>query len=264
MGVPTNMMQDAPEVLFRYRHLQGEHRKWTKQILTDSILHFANPPSLNDPFDCKVHFKQSFSTEELRRKHVNLVKRYLPNINRNQCRSRVKGDLDRLDRDELIPQITKGLQDGVDNCGVLSLSATDSNILLWSHYAASHTGLCLKFIATNYTEFFGAAQPVEYKDAYPTIDLFGHTPEQQIQAFLLTKATDWKYEEEWRIIDHDGGTVDKVFPEELLTEVILGARMIQEDKEAVAKWLSKRKTQVLLSQATIIPGSFALKISPLI
>jgi hypothetical protein len=255
------MMQDDPKVLYRYRHLQGEHREWTKQILTDSILHFANPPSLNDPFDCKVHFKQSFSTEELRRKHVNLVKRYLPNLNRNQRRSRVKGDLDRLDRDEFIPLITKGLQDGVDNCGVLSLSATDKNILLWSHYAAGHTGLCLKFIATSYTEFFGTAQPVEYKDTYPEIELLTNSPDQQIQAFLLTKATAWKYEEEWRIIDHDGGPADKVFPEELLAEVILGARMLQEDKDVVASWVSKRKTPVKLSQASIIPGSFALIIS---
>lgn len=251
-------------MLYRYRHLQGEHREWTRQILTDSILHFASPPSLDDPFDCRVHFRPSFSNEELKQQHASLVKKYLPDLNRAQRRSKVKSDIGRLDRDNFVPQISKGLQDGVDNCGILSLSATDRNILLWSHYAAGHTGLCLKFIATNYTEFFGTAQPVEYKDTYPEIDLLDHSPDQQIQAFLLTKATDWKYEEEWRIIDHDGGSADKVFPEDLLVEVILGARMSQEDKDVVTRWLSKRKTPVKLSQASIIPGSFALKISSLL
>jgi hypothetical protein len=254
------MTSEDPKVLYRYRHLQGEHREWTRQILTDSILHFASPLSLNDPFDCRVYFRPSFSNEELKQKFASLVKKYLPDLNRAQRRSKVKSDIGRFDRDNFIPQISMGLQDDVDNCGILSLSATDRNILLWSHYAAGHTGLCLKFIATDYTEFFGTAMPVEYKETYPEIDLLDDSPEQQIEAFLLTKAIDWKYEEEWRIIDPDGGAADKVFPEELLVEVIMGARMKQEDKETVAEWVGRRKTPIQLSQASIIPGSFALEI----
>lgn len=36
--------------------------------------------------------------------------------------------------------------------------------------------------------------------------------------------------------------------------------MKQEDKETVAEWVGRRKTPIQLSQASIIPGSFALEI----
>lgn len=256
------MTSEGPKVLYRYRHLQGEYREWTKRILTDSVLHFARPSAFNDPFDCKVHFRPSVSREELKRKHVDLVRRYMPELNRAQLRAKVASDLKSFDPEKFLAQMTSGLQDAIDGLGVLSFSATDRNILLWSHYAAGHTGICLKFVATDYTPFFGLAQPVDYIPDCPEIDLLSHTPDQQIQAFLLTKAIDWKYEEEWRIIDHDEGAGNKVFPEELLVGVTFGARMDPEDKEAIAEWVSGRKTPVQLSQASLGSGSFSLEIEP--
>lgn len=67
-------MTENIQVLYRYRHLNGKHRERTKKIFTDSILHFANPSTFNDPFDCTVHFQSSFSKEELRRKYIDLTK----------------------------------------------------------------------------------------------------------------------------------------------------------------------------------------------
>lgn len=256
------MISEDPKVLYRYRHLQGKHRDWTKQILTDSVLYFASPSSFNDPFDCKIHFRSSLSPKQLKQKYADLVRRNTPGLNREQRRAKVASDLATLDPDKFIAKMTNGLQHAVNGLGVLSLSATDSNILLWSHYAASHTGLCLKFLASNNTPFFGLAQKVEYMTNYPEVDLLNHSPDEQVQTFLLTKAIDWEYEEEWRIIDHDTGPGDKVFPEELLVEVIFGARTESKDKEAVVEWVSKRNTPVQLSQASLSSGSFSLKIEP--
>ena len=78
------MTSEDPRVLYRYRHLQGEHREWTKRILTDSVLHFAKPSLFNDPFDCKVHFRPSFSREELKQKYVDLVKKNIPELNQKK------------------------------------------------------------------------------------------------------------------------------------------------------------------------------------
>ena len=256
------MTSEDPRVLYRYRHLQGEHREWTKRILTDSVLHFAKPSLFNDPFDCKVHFRPSFSREELKQKYVDLVKKNIPELNRAQRRAKRANDLKTFEPDKFLAQMTSGLQDAIDGLGVLSLSATDRNILLWSHYAAGHTGLCLKFIATDETPFFGQAQPVDYTPIYPKVGLLSHSPDQQSQALLLTKAIDWKYEEEWRIINHNSGAGDKVFPEELLVGVTFGARMEHDEKEAVAEWVRRRKAPVQLSEVTLGSGSFSLEIEP--
>lgn len=251
-----------PKFLYRYRHLQGKHREWTKRILTDSVLHFSKPRSFNDPFDCKVHFRSVLSKSELRRKYGDLARRYMPQLNRAQRRTKVASGLKTLVPNEFISKITSGLQNAVDELGVLSLSATDRNVLLWSHYAKGHTGLCLKFVATDDTPFFGLAQPVSYSPTYPEIDLLRNSAEEHIEALLLTKAEAWDYEEEWRIIDHDGGAGDRVFPEELLVGVTFGAQMEAEDKEAVAKWIGWRKNTVQISQAKPGIGSFSLEIVP--
>ena len=210
------MISEDPKVLCRYRHLQGKHHDRTKRILTDSIHYFASPSSFNDPFDCKIHFRSSLSPKQLKQKYGDLVRRNTPGLNREQRRAKVATDLATVDPDKLIAKMTNSMQHAVNGLGVLSLSATDSNILLWSHYAAGHTGLCLKFLTSNNTPFFGLAQKVEYMPNYPEVDLLNSSPVEQFQAFLLTKAIDWKYEEEWRIIDHDTGPGDKVFSEELL------------------------------------------------
>ena len=257
-----NMTSEDPKVLYRYRHLQGDHREWTRRILTDSVLYFANPLSFNDPFDCKVHYRSSLSPKQLKLKYTDLLKKKLPKLNRKMLRGKVVSDLATLNPNEFIAQMESGLQDTVNRIGVLSLSATNSNILLWSHYAAGHTGLCLKFLATSNTDFFGYSQPVEYSSNYPEIDLLNSSAGEQVQAFLLTKAIDWKYEQEWRIINHEKGPGDKKFPQEMLLEVIFGARMEPKDKNVVVEWVKGRKAPVKLFQASLADRSFSLVIEP--
>ena len=254
-------MGENKKFLYRYRHLHGQHREWTKRILTESVLHFASPVTFNDPFDGKVHFLPSFPREELRWQHENRIKRFMPDLNRKQRRAKAIQDVRATDPEKFLRQMTGGLQKFIDGVGVLSLSATDRNILLWSHYAEGHTGLCLKFVATNQTPFFGYALPVNYVSSYPGISITSPA-EKQVDAFLLTKAIDWCYEEEYRIIDHDDGPGDKVFPAELLAGVILGARMAPVDKRAVEEWIGERKCYVELLEARVASKSFSLEIRP--
>ncbi|MCX5815663.1 MAG: DUF2971 domain-containing protein [Proteobacteria bacterium] len=166
-----------------------------------------------------------------------------------------------MEPEKFLRQVTDGFQKAVNGIGVLSLSATDRNILLWSHYAEGHTGLCLKFMATDQTPFFGRALPVNYVSDYPKIPITSPAGEQ-IDAFLLTKAIDWHYEQEYRIIDHDDGAGGKIFPAEFLVGVILGARMTPDDKTAVVAWAAERKCHMEVLEASIASGSFSLEIRP--
>jgi hypothetical protein len=254
-------MEEKIQYLYRYRHLHGEHREWTRKILTDSIVHFANPSSFNDPFDCKIHYRSSFSMQELQRQHVSRIKRRITTLNRKQRRERVVTDIKSVKPEKFITDFTNSLQKSINKVGVLSLSATDQNILLWSHYAAGHTGLCLKFAATNHTPFFGCAQPVIYSDAYPNLSIVSSAAEN-VDAFLLTKACDWRYEQEYRIIDFTNGAGNRRFASELCVAVIFGARMAQADKEEVIEWTKSRKSCIELFEASIVPGAFSLEIKP--
>lgn len=252
-------MDENKQYLYRYRHLNGEHREWTKRIITDYILYFASPSTFNDPFDCRVHYLSSFDTDEFRRQHIKRLKERIPDLNRKGRRAKATEDMKILKPEEFIVQVTNGLQKDLDQVGVLSLSASERNILLWSHYAAGHTGLCLKFIATNQTPFFGSALPVNYDPTYPEICVTSSMGEQ-IDAFLLTKAKDWEYEREYRIIDHDNGPGEKTFPSEFLVGLIFGARMTPDDKKIVASWVNKSDNHVELFEASLSTGAFSLEI----
>ena len=89
-----------------------------------------------------------------------------------------------------------------------SLSETYDNVLLWSHYAASHTGfvLAIDFDANNYH-----VQKVTYSDSLPEFDIdwyfkFEESVESSspnkvgylLQDFAI-KSKNWAYEREWRV-----------------------------------------------------------------
>jgi hypothetical protein len=256
------METPTPETLYRYRHLMGEHRARTARILTDSVLYFASPASFNDPFDCKVHFRLTTSEDELRRKQQSLLKKYAPDLNRAQRRTKAAQDLRTFDREKFLESMTAGFQGEVNKVGVLSLSEFPDEVLLWSHYAASHTGLCLGFSVATDMAFFAPAQCVTYSADYPEIDMLRDDPMKHVEAFLLTKAAGWKYENEWRIIDHSTGPGEKAFLAKALLKVILGARMSSDDKRFVAECLNGRKDAVSVLEASVKPGSYALDFRP--
>ncbi|WP_129128099.1 DUF2971 domain-containing protein [Geomonas oryzae] len=255
-------MKGYPQVLYRYRHLEGEHREYTRQIITDSVLYFASPSSFNDPFDCKVHYQNSLSMLQLQAYYERLLQQRSPHLSDSERKERINAELRHMEPSYFIAQVTQGMQSAANDLGILSLSATKSNILLWSHYAASHSGICLKFKATNTTLFFGYAQPVIYAKEYPKIDLLNNSPDEQVEAFLRTKALDCQYEKEWRIIDTKNGPGLYQFPEELLEAVIFGAKISKPDKDDVLKWIATRKCPVQVFQSFLSPGSFGLSFKP--
>ena len=94
-----------------------------------------------------------------------------------------------------------------------SLSETYDNILLWSHYGASHTGFVL---AINVDETNNHIHQVRYQDNLPDFenDWYINAKDEDIEnspsvAYLLKdfaiKSTNWAYEKEWRVARKDRG-----------------------------------------------------------
>ncbi len=152
---------------------------------------------------------------------------------------------------------------------------------MWSHYAEKHTGLCVEFSRSGYLNF---TLQVQYTQEYPSLDYFRAMDDMRgplearyvIDRLYLSKANDWGYEKEWRLLAFaaprtytknvppdllygEKGLHD--FPTNLITRVILGCRMPNEDKEKVKGWIRGGPANPTLCEAREADGFFRLDVT---
>jgi hypothetical protein len=226
--------------LFKYRSLAGDNRYYTCRIVAHGRIYYAAPSQLNDPFDGR------FS--------VNMDGAPLNAFGLSK-------------RDEIKARAEAFLYDQTNQIvSVLSLSEVRDNVLMWSHYADSHAGICLELTIQTSEEL----HQVRYTDARPQF-YFADVRERDrdqvrfrnsIISTLTTKASHWAYEEEWRCIDFDGPG-ERPLPRGTLSGIIFGCRTSDSDKEMVRDWVRLGAQDVTFYQATEKDGAFALDIRPI-
>jgi hypothetical protein len=140
--------------------------------------------------------------------------------------------------------------------GVFCMSKRCDHLLMWAHYAQNHTGLCIAFDGT--TEFFGQAHEIKYAKSYPKVQYLRASKERMTRATLLTKAGVWRYEEEWRVIEHRHGPGPYLFPAEALVAVILGYQMLPSSKQLICQWCARRSRRPRIFQARPAEREFRL------
>lgn len=164
-----------------------------------------------------------------------------------------------------------------DNVGILSLSAIPDHTLMWAHYAERHTGLVLCFDEqhsffnrkrTENDEFY-FLRKVRYDDG-PA----GSLSSIDGDALLVTKGTQWEYEQEWRMLvplrdATKSLTIDEdrihlfEYPSDALTAVIVGAQA-NSDLELSLRDLIRRRSDlahVQVFRATLDVHSRSIKVS---
>jgi hypothetical protein len=106
--------------------------------------------------------------------------------------------IDRLTTDERAA-LERSLVVNRDSWRIASLSASATNLLLWSHYASGHKGVAVE---------------LEFPDDYPDVRrvtyspfsyIFGDDtdPTMSYPGIFGGKTEEWAYEEEWRIVSRD-------------------------------------------------------------
>lgn len=89
------------------------------------------------------------------------------------------------------------------NFKVCCFSNNYSNILLWSHYADSHKGVCLEYeIETDRLSEDIQYEIIQYSRKIPQIDISPDTKEQAVYC-LSHKLNVWKYEKERRLLSYN-------------------------------------------------------------
>jgi hypothetical protein len=237
------------ERLFKY----GRINEYSEELFSGSSIWQATAASLNDPFECTPSFIFTHEPDKIMAQLIRTLRRNNPQLTHEtavaeaaaiylQGRHRDPAMWERL-KDDLIRGFCYEL-------GLYCLTERRDSILMWSHYAADHAGYCLEFEATDHTPVFGTAQQVRYADAYPEINFYNTPDEEKPKLALLTKFTDWVYEKEWRILDHENGPGSRDYPPELLKSVTFGLRMKDDHKANIRTWLARRPVAVQLYQAT--------------
>lgn len=198
------------------------------EMLANKQVYFADPAKLNDPFDCKIDIKGALEIATERAK-IELNSAL-------EAKLRLFSNKDSL-YDKLIEDLS--------HMGILSLSRSCRNTLMWAHYANNHRGFCLgfnfsrNFIELNHENKIVGSHPVLYKKENPFIGLFKEFAELSppftdfwlyaLSHGAVTKSIAWKYEQEVRIIKKEPGIVS--FNPNELSEVIFGLNMPIENRE---------------------------------
>ena len=235
-----------PPFLYKYYAFD----EWTHRIFENNEIYLSSPESFNDPFDSKIRFIYEGSRTDRKRFLKEWSKKHRPELSRKELlvyeKSIRKTGLDR----QRVPEVVQ--KDFIvirNRIGVFCMSEDKKNILMWSHYANENAGFCLEFRTNN--AFFSRAHPVEYDRVLPYLNLLEPIWDKLITKVtlgLLTKAQDWAYEKEWRIVDVNGVGIHE-YPSEALNSVILGCKMSPENKKRIKEWCCAREHRPALYEA---------------
>lgn len=258
------MGNSRPKKLYKYKPWKWveeekdgkkEKHNYTMDILTKNELYLNSVSSFNDPFE--------FIPPIINGTKEQMMEKYLKG--KREAGENVKQkDIDKINyviqslTDDEKKQISIGMNESFRNTmGVYCFSEKKNNILMWSHYADYHKGICLEFDHSDPKLF--SAERVSYSPDYPQYNLFSTEVEEK-NAKYFTKSEDWTYEAEYRIVIPNFAEKAKGFEPQIITGVIIGCCMPNEQIEEVKEVLQTRKTPVTLYQARKKERDFGLDI----
>jgi hypothetical protein len=250
--------QTLPPHLYKYRSIKGKAAAHVQQLFRESVIFFAAPPTFNDPFDCRVHLRFPDSPDHYSNFLEHRALKSVPGLSPAQRKEIAFYSVEELQphRDKALQSTMEAdLQEGVNQLGVFSLCENPDDILMWAHYGASHTGICLEFSSDHLPH---APEPVVYSAESPDVSF---TDPAKVQAaILLTKAAHWRYEKEWRILADKSGSMS--FNPVSLSGVVFGCRMEPGDRRLVKQWIAAGPTRPHLYDAVISDQCYSVALQP--
>src|SRR5262245_34276602 len=170
----TPRIDEVPSTLYRCCGVSAERLEWLRRIIIKTEIYFPKISSFNDPLDCRVPFQfsngdplaaQEFWRREVRRRPATSEADYERYLRKVIALTRT-GD----GRQRLSERFYRGI---VQQMGILCLSTSETNILMWSYYSEGHRGVVLRFntgpaILQKMPEF--APMQVRYAKKFPEVD----------------------------------------------------------------------------------------------
>lgn len=219
-SVPDEMKEKDSVVLYSYR-------KFGEYVLGDIInnqITLCHPSMMNDPFDSIANLWTKEENLRLRCKEKKHIEPYSKSFNYFRIRSFVADRKSYESNDTLL-----------------------KNILMWSHYANQHEGICIKYRLSKYfiksmekiedSSFFKllSIKPIEYVPDFP-IDENQKSIDTNLAYFKKYEC--WGYESEVRLLCYDTSTDSKVITIPLdedshIEEIVFGYRCSDMTKRTI-------------------------------
>jgi hypothetical protein len=239
-----------PTHLYKYQRLTAH----TLASLLNDTVWLSSPTSFNDPFDCAIPLSNKKIKESIEHALTNLAAR--TNIPIEQIPNYDKVFSSDKDAYETL---RNSLKETMKKIGVLCLSSVPDEILMWSHYADHHRGFCVAYDFAENSYLRKIAHPVRYSETLPVLSLTNLDKDAEtnfIDTCVFTKAKKWEYEQEWRVLMHEGGRCFQ--SPSTLTSIIFGARMSLEDKVMLYQALRKKK-ELVFKEAELLEDRFGIQ-----
>lgn len=243
-----------------------------RALLLSNAIYCSRPTDFNDPWDCKPHFSTAHLNDPQQRvQHaawaVDMCRRHTRMSNEDLAVMEHTLRTDPTQAATYVDQISAAMWPEIaQRYRVYCLGPDLGNLLMWSHYADHHRGLCLEFSLRN-TVLCGALR-CEYLPSFPVMSLEGGAVRDQLR-ILLAKAESWSYEKEYRLVAQerseaipdadtlltDGGMLQ--LPAGALTAIIVGC---QGDLAAVRSIVQECSSAVQVRQAQRVPNRYAVAV----
>lgn len=149
-----------------------------------------------------------------------------------------------------------------------------NNVLMWSHYANKHTGICVEydFDMPFETASYSLLLPVEYTKMRPLlpIEKLGTIQDGDFKinntnidmAFteflkaLITKSDVWEYEQEWRHIVFVNDPSQRLVSLPIVSRIIMGVNISNENKNKMIEFASRHS--IPLYQAQLVEDRYEM------
>lgn len=233
-------------------------------VLENLKIRFTQPLYLNDPYETNPVITASETSDE-QWERIGKIECERNGLNYEDF----KHLSHRKVRDELFPealQIMKVLFH--HRTGILSLSETFDNSLMWAHYCLNHQGFVIElnsdhdFFRSNSKDYvIEKISKVIYTDSRPNMTL----EKLSMKDLYFTKSSEWRYEREWRILKSIENADTKIgdgtislfnLPGELVTAIYLGAASSEELEAKVSVAIEKNKLKCKLNKMVLNPSNY--------
>jgi uncharacterized protein YbcV (DUF1398 family) len=249
-----------PEKFYKYRSLDGKALEWVERTVLHNEIYLGTAESFTDPFDLRAVFDFEADPAIQRADFIRKSHDFQPHLSERERSAAAERVIANALDPANIAATTKLFQFMHNRMmrsvvGVYCVSTVPDNILMWSHYANHHRGICLEFDGLG--ALMAEAQQVSYVIERPAINPYADKPERMMECAFLTKAKQWEYEAEWRIIS-EGGARPVGFDPAELTGIIIGASAPQSTVDTIRKWCAQRSLPLQITRMQVDGCTFRL------
>lgn len=233
---------DKPSIIYKYERFSAR----SLQNLKAQSVFFGSPLRFNDPYDCAlkagVIYPSDKAIDSLRATYAK--RSNVPPDIRQQFAETGTEELRQIVIRNARKTLDKYAEDFLRKRGVTCFSERNNDLLMWSHYGGCYRGFCLGFSTKH--EPFSKIRKVEYTEEMPKIDavevLINDNFDRMLDLFF-TKSKSWSYEEEWRCVHKQAGTLF-TYEAEALESVLFGPDIDVESLEIICLILAGQNPRV--------------------